>query len=242
MSLDKAIIKLPRLYVPSAIHTHGSIKCSQDQAHYLKNVLRRNAGDQLRVFNGTDGEWLCAIDTLGKKSCTLTPQSLLIAQPPLERRIHAYFAPIKKQRLDILIEKATELGATDLHPVITQNTENRKLSTERLHAQIIEAAEQCERLDIPMLHEAMTLDQLLVAPPDFVIYVALERNENTPPAKCILPNITGDCGVFTGAEGGFTQEEKERLAAAKPQITPICLGGNILRAETAMMKLLSLVV
>lgn len=209
----------------------------QEQAHYLKNVLRKNEGDYVRLFNGRGGEWLCALVNIGKKSALAEPKEQIRVQTTPARAIHAYFAPIKKARMDILIEKAVELGATHLHPVLTQNTEMRKLNVERLSAQIIEAAEQCERLSLPELAPATDIYKALSNLP-CPLYAAIERGDYKE-ARDILPR-EGDIAILTGPEGGFTEEEITFLLNHK-NMTPVSLGKNILRAETALLKLLSLV-
>ncbi|MBU0799644.1 MAG: 16S rRNA (uracil(1498)-N(3))-methyltransferase, partial [Alphaproteobacteria bacterium] len=110
-------IKLPRLYVDHELTAGHIVTFGEDQAHYLRAVLRQNPGDRVRVFNGRDGEYICTLDTVGKKAVTGTATDQLCAQPPAPLALHLYFAPIKKARMDMLIEKAVELGATHLHPV-----------------------------------------------------------------------------------------------------------------------------
>ena len=203
--------------------------------HYLKTVLRRQEGDFIRVFNGIDGEYTAEITTLGKKTGTTTLVEKLKDQPTAAPHVHLLFAPIKKARLEILIEKAVELGVTDLHPVLTMRTENRKLNIERLRAQIIEAAEQCERLDIPQFHAIQKLETVITKwDKTSEIFWANERGENTPLNRCRAQNYA----FLIGPEGGFTNEEAEMLYKVT-NITPISLGKRIYRAETAAMLCLS---
>lgn len=245
MSEPKEFIKLPRLYVEASLAASQVVPLSADQGHYLRNVLRRVVGDSVRLFNGRDGEWLADISVLDKKLCVVTPSQCLKPQPELKRRVALYFAPIKKARLDWLIEKAVELGATDLHPVLTQFTELRVLNEDRLHAQIIEASEQCERLDLPRLHSMIKLQEIS-AP----VLACLEREGNCPSLQEILPPSQGGrtkeggieniptLSVLIGPEGGFSADESAWLKKS-PFVTCVSLGDTILRAETASIYALS---
>ncbi|MCB9983830.1 MAG: 16S rRNA (uracil(1498)-N(3))-methyltransferase [Rhodospirillales bacterium] len=231
----KAIHKTPRLHIDTALDKNAPVELPTDQTHYLKSVLRLEDGQSVRLFNGRDGEWLCRVETLGKKTGTLIPEHRLKSQPAPSRTLHLLFAPIKKHRMDFLIEKAVELGVTDLHPVITDHTQTHKLNEQRLHAQIIEAAEQCERMSLPKLHPLAKLDNKLndwhVAHP---IYWAAERIENIRP----LTEIESPQTFLIGPEGGFSQNEFTFLSNNK-NIIPVSLGNNILRAETAALYCLS---
>ncbi len=220
--------KLPRIYVEAPLGDGLSVPLDADQAHYLKNVMRRNDGDPLRIFNGRDGEWRANLSNLSKKGGTLDLSYIIKPQPPLSRRVHLYFAPVKKTAMDWMIEKAVELGATDLHPVLTQNTEVRKLNDERLTKQVLEAAEQCERLFIPVLHPILPLERAFN--PDIPVLACIER-ENTPDISRSVPK-NGDIGILIGPEGGFTAEEKSFLRE-KAGVTAVSLGDSVLRAETA---------
>lgn len=235
--MDKTIIKSPRLYIDQDLKSGLSIELGSAQAHYLKNVLRKNEDDLLRLFNGRDGEWVGAIESLSKKSAVVALSEQLRAQSMLKKRVHIFFPPIKKNRLDFLIEKAVELGATDLQPVLTQNTETRKINGERLKAQITEAAEQCERLDIPKLHDLCDFKNAVIQTKIETI-CAIERYD----AKEIKDMQINDeeIGFLAGPEGGFTAEEIEWLNS-NDQITAVSLGQNILRSETAFVKFLSFI-
>jgi 16S rRNA (uracil1498-N3)-methyltransferase len=232
--------KLPRLYVNHALEESAEVSLSSDQAHYLLTVLRRKNEDQIRLFNGQEGEWLGVLHIQNKKSATVTIQQKIKAQPLSDRRIHLFFAPIKKQRMDWLIEKAVELGTTDFHPVLTQNTETRKINTGRIEKQIFEAAEQCERLKIPKLHPLSslftTLDRLGTQA-SFSIYACLERAD-APPLQNFSPNRSS-YGLLIGPEGGFTQDEKTKISAHKA-VQTVSLGETVLRCETAAVKALIL--
>jgi 16S rRNA (uracil1498-N3)-methyltransferase len=184
-----------------------------------------------------DGEFLARIEAVDKKAVTFTIEQSLRKPRVAPRKIHLLFAPIKKERMDFLIEKAVELGATDLHPVLTQNTDIRKINEERLQAQMIEAAEQCERMDIPALHAVDDLFKILALwNRNIPVVAALERFGADP---LLVQTISGDCAVLIGPSGGFTQDEKEKLAALG-FVRPVSLGENILRSETAAAAALAI--
>lgn len=232
-------IKLPCLYVDEELAEGRSFALTEDQAHYLRAVMRREAGDKVRVFNGRQGQWLAAIVTLDKKGCVVSPESLLRPQTPPGRAVHLIFAPIKKARLEDMISKAVELGVTDFHPVLTRHTENRHLNEDRIRAQVTEAAEQCERLTLPIWHDVTELPKLLGRWPATIPVVgALEREEGLPPLRSALPR--GDVAFIIGPEGGFAQEEKDMIRRCK-FVSPVHLGPRVLRSETAALVCLAAV-
>ncbi len=229
--MNEDLSKAPRLYVSADLQTGASVVLPDNQAHYLKNVMRTGVGDAVRLFNGRDGEWHATIQSFDKKKAVLTLESQTRPQPPPRRPVHLLFAPIKKARFEWLIEKAVELGATDLHPVITNRTEVRQINAERTMAQIIEAAEQCERLDVPVLNDIMPLKARLGSwPQDIPLLVGLERADAMP-LKNALP-AAGPLAFLIGPEGGFSAEERE-YPGNLPFLKPVSLGPDILRAETA---------
>lgn len=229
--------KLPRLYTTEALAAKTLIPLEAGQAHYLHNVLRRKEGDFIRLFNGKDGEWLGQLQDLNKKGGNAELTERLSAQPVLKRRVHLLFTPIKKHRMDWMIEKIVELGATDLHPVLTQNTEVRKINAERMEAQIFEATEQCERFVIPALHPLEALDKKLAAwPQDMKVLACLERHDAPHIHKSGITR-NDDVAFLIGPEGGFTAEEKTKIAEI---CKPVTLGNTVLRCETAAIKALIL--
>jgi len=231
------IFKLPRLYTEYPLSDKVVIPLHDGQAHYLKNVLRRQDGDHVRLFDGENGEWLGQLQSLTKKSGQVAIEEQTVKQPKDARRIHLLFAPIKKNRMDWLIEKAVELGTTDFHPIVTQNTEVRKINDERLRTQIFEASEQCERLEIPKLHEIQKLNPKLESwNQDIPVLACLERF-NAPHIHKSGIQQKSDVGFIIGPEGGFTTDEKE--AISNMAIT-VSLGKVILRCETAVVKALVL--
>ncbi|MDB5491051.1 MAG: methyltransferase family protein [Micavibrio sp.] len=228
---DDDLFKLPRLYIDAPIQKDRVVPLSADQAHYFKTVLRRQDGDNVRIFNGRDGEFLCVLQEMTKKGGTAFAERQTREQPADSSAVHLFFAPIKKSRMDWLVEKAIELGATDLHPVVTQNTEVRELNTKRLMQQMQEAAEQCERLDLPVLHDLIKLNTLAAqAPKDTVLLAALERGDTQPVTDVIRPGQS--IAILIGPEGGFTAQESTWIQTQSGWV-PVSLGPRILRSETA---------
>lgn len=212
------------------------LSLAESQAHYLRNVLRKQPGDGARIFNGRDGEWLATIQEAGKKAVRLECASKILAQPDAGSSIRLIFAPIRKNRMDFLIEKSVELGVTRLSPVLTRHTENRHVNMERLHSQIVEAAEQCERLDIPQLDALQPL-QSVFADDGETILACLERAD--APALHMTA-MDGDIGLLIGPEGGFSSDEAAYLSS-QPRCRPVSLGDRILRSETAALAGLALI-
>lgn len=220
---DKAYFTLPRLYINGDLD--GSVTLSKSQAHYLKTVLRRSKGDAVRVFNGQDGEYYAELS--GNASLAILEKTK--PQPQNKIRVHMIFAPLKKDRMRMMIEKCTELGVTDFHPIITARTEVKITKPQRYRQQIIEACEQSERLDIPEFHASETLHTCInnwshEAP----IYAALERHKENAP----LFNKDEPIAFCIGPVGGFNDDEHEFLSQHK-HVRAISLGQSILRAETA---------
>jgi 16S rRNA (uracil1498-N3)-methyltransferase len=227
--LIKDWAKLPRLFTENDLAPDAQIILEEGQAHYFRTVLRRQEGDQFRVFNGRDGEFTAQISVLTKKSAAATAQQKIKDQPPSSGQIHLLFAPIKKQRMNFLIEKAVELGITSLHPVLTARTEMRAINEDRLRAQIIEAAEQCERMDIPVLHPLTPLAAKVRASiTKNKLLWAAERSDS----PLIYSIKQKDWAFLIGPEGGFDPVEVEFLSQ-NPRVTPISLGNTVYRAETA---------
>lgn len=226
-----------RLYVTDALSAGGSIMLADDQAHYLRHVLRLETGQAVALFNGRDGEFRAIIAEVSKKGVRLDLASQLRPQQPAAD-VWLCFAPIKQGRIEMIIEKATELGVGRLLPVITRRTQMQKVNTERLAAHAREAAEQCERLDVPEVAHSVTLEKLLQAwPQDRQLFVCVERND----APTLLAVALGNdpCALLIGPEGGFAPEEVQQIAAL-PQVVTVSLGPRILRAETAAIAALAI--
>lgn len=236
--MTNSYYKYPRLFIDFPLIDKGDVPLEQPHVHYLKNVLRKEVGQGLRIFNGRDGEWLAEVSELSKKLGVAALQKKTQDQPEHERKIHLIFSPIKKQRMDFVIEKAVELGVTDIHPVLMKRTENRKLNTDRIESQIIEAAEQCERLTIPTLHPLIDLRKFLSDwKEDTTIYACIERID-TKPLHDYSETFEEKSAFLIGPEGGFDDEEIHHITAHKAT-KPVTLGPKILRAETAALYCLS---
>lgn len=230
----------PRLYVDAGIIPGGFVPLNDAQTHYLKNVMRCQLGDQVRLFNGRDGEVQATIADLSKNHAGVNVVSMLRPQTPPTRRIHVMFTPLSKDRLDFVIEKSVELGATDLHPIVTDQADIRKINDDRVRAQVIEAAEQCERLTVPVLHMIMPIDQKLAGwNEDCTVFAAIERAG--APLMRTLPRAVfhgRDSAILVGPAGGFSAPEKEWIPNV-PGVQPVSLGDHILRADTAVLAMLS---
>ena len=224
--------KSPRLYNRQNLSSGAALTIDGASAHYLHNVMRMKAGDALRLFNENDGEFAAIITESHKKSVTLKIGDQRRAPETPKRRVHLFFAPLKKNRMDFMIEKAVELGVTDFHPILTDHTEVRKLKTERLHSQIIEAAEQCERMNMPTLHDMTPLITLITRPPESIILLACLERHDGEFIDTALTKVKGDVGFIIGPVGGFSEKENTKMLETAA-LTPISLGSDILRAETA---------
>jgi 16S rRNA (uracil1498-N3)-methyltransferase len=217
-------LTIPRIFVADDLAAGASITGSKAHAHYLANVLRRAVGDRLHLFNGRHGEFAARIATLHRGHVEFAIETQLRPQAS-EPDIWLVFAPLKRDQTDLLVQKATELGAAALHPVLTERTNTARLNLDRLQAIAVEAAEQSERLTIPTLHPPRPLRDLLADwSPDRILAAALERTEGPPPVA--------QGALLIGPEGGFSPQELDVLRAA-PFIQPVSLGPRILRAETA---------
>ncbi|MEK9971622.1 MAG: 16S rRNA (uracil(1498)-N(3))-methyltransferase [Ferrovibrio sp.] len=226
-----------RLYVTDALTSGASVMLADDQAHYLRHVLRLQPGEAIAMFNGRDGEFRATIAEAGKKACRLDVGVQLRPQQPASD-VWLCFAPIKQGRIEMIVEKATELGVGRLLPVITRRTQMQKVNAERLAAHAREAAEQCERLDVPEVAPAVTLEKLMGDwPKGRKLFVCAERRN----ASSLLEAAKGEgaCALLVGPEGGFAPEELDGLAAL-PQVVPVSLGSRILRAETAAIAALAI--
>jgi 16S rRNA (uracil1498-N3)-methyltransferase len=221
---------LPRLYVETPLTAGALVELGADQANYLGNVMRLKEGDRLLLFDGTSGEWLAEIAEAGKRRMTLSvvePTRLQEGVPDL----WLAFAPVKKGRVDWLVEKAVELGVARLQPVVTRRTIVDKLNLERMRAHIIEAAEQCGRTSLAEIDGPLKLETWLKSrDPARILYFADETGGEGA-TGAFEP---GPALILTGPEGGFTPEEASLVRAA-PNARPISLGPRILRAETAAL-------
>jgi 16S rRNA (uracil1498-N3)-methyltransferase len=225
-----------RLFVEADLAAGAAVTLTPAQAHQLAAVLRQAPGDPLRLFNGRDGEWLATIESLTRKAAVARASDHLQPQP-VEAEISLCFAPIKQARLDWLVEKATELGASRLTPVITRRTQVPRVNPDRLRAIAVEAAEQCERLTVPKIDPAVALDRFLAAWPAGRPLVTCIERQGAPLLRAAVP--PPPFGILIGPEGGFAPEEVAVLAE-RVDVKPVSLGPRILRAETAGLAALAM--
>lgn len=231
--------KLHRLHVATGLSGDAEIVLDRDQSHYIGTVLRKQPSDELLVFNGRDGEWLAQVSTIARKAATLRLREMTRPQPA-EGDLHYCFAPLKTARLDYMIQKAVELGASVLQPVITQHTQNARTTTERMRANAIEAAEQCGALMVADVREPVRLDRLLAGWEPERRLVFCDEAANGGPIESLSAIEEAALAVLVGPEGGFSDAERRQLSAL-PFVTAISLGPRILRADTAAVAALTLV-
>jgi 16S rRNA (uracil1498-N3)-methyltransferase len=229
-----------RLYCETDLTAQALISLGESQAHYLRSVVRMSIGDAVLVFNGRDGEWLAEITELGKKRAALVLQNQTRPQDEAGD-IMLLLAPIKRDRLDYLAQKATEMGANHLLPVITKRTQNSKLNIERLQANAIEAAEQCNLLHVPQIEAPRRLDQILADWPSDRSIIFCDEHADLEQGLSDLQHLKGQkIAILIGPEGGFDEAERAGLLARKDTVA-VSLGPRILRADTALVAALALV-
>ncbi len=221
---------LPRLFVDEMLAEGASVTVD---GNYLAAVLRLGPGDKVKLFDDRTGEWLAGIVEAGKKRVTLRVEERLREREEVPD-LWLLFAPVKRGRIDWLVEKATELGVARLLPVITRRTIVDRLNLERLRAHAVEAAEQCERTALPELEAPRKLDAVLKSwPGDRPLYFADEAGGDA------FAPVPGPAAILIGPEGGFTDEERAAIRAL-PQARPVSLGPRILRADTAALAAVAL--
>lgn len=230
----------PRLFVDAPLAQDGRVELDRDQSNYLGNVLRLAAGAEVLAFNGRDGEWQAAIE--GRKR----PDGLVILQQtrPQDRLpdLAYIFAPLKHARLDYMVQKAIEMGAASLQPVLTRFTQASRVNTERMRANVVEAAEQCGILSIATVAEPVPLERFLTqrATGRLLIFCD-EAAELENPIRSLQAARAGEgIDVLIGPEGGFAEEERV-LLLRQPKILRLALGPRIMRADTAAVAALALV-
>jgi len=231
----------PRLFVDASLEPGQTVALDRNQGNYLGNVLRLAAGDSILVFNGRDGEWQARI--AGRKR----PDSLEVVsqtRPQDQLPDIAYvFAPLKHARLDYMVQKAVEMGASALQPVLTRFTQVSRVNSERMRANVIEAAEQCGILSLASVAEPAPLERYLSQRAlDRLLVFCDEAAEVEDPIQSLQQARASGHGIdiLIGPEGGFAEEERA-LLLRQPRILRLALGPRILRADTAAVAALALV-
>jgi 16S rRNA (uracil1498-N3)-methyltransferase len=227
-----------RLFVATDLAGGLSVGLEPSQAHYVKSVLRIAPGSVVALFNGRDGEWLGRVDGLGKGWCSVT----LFEQSRRQEAsgdLWLVFAPVKRGRIDFLVEKATELGVAALHPVHTRHTMVERVNLERLRVHAVEAAEQTERLSVPEIAEPEPLERLMARWPAARRLLLCDESGASPPiAEALAGAAPGAWAVLVGPEGGFAETELDALKKL-PFVCPVGLGPRVLRTDTAALAALA---
>ncbi|MPZ40637.1 MAG: 16S rRNA (uracil(1498)-N(3))-methyltransferase [Rhizobiales bacterium] len=237
--------RLPRLFIDARLAAGQRLALDGVQANYLKNVLRLKAGDPVLAFNGRDGEWRASLADAGKRSAALTVDEQTRAQTP-PSDLHYLFAPLKHARLDYMVQKVVEMGASRLQPVLTQHGQVARVNLERMRANAIEAAEQCGILTIPEIFEPMSFERMIAAHDPSRVLVFCDEAADVRDPVAALAAVRKDSqdrpplAVLIGPEGGFADHECAALTAL-PNVIRLALGPRILRADTAAVAALALV-
>jgi 16S rRNA (uracil1498-N3)-methyltransferase len=217
------------------------------QGHYLAGVLRLAAGDRVLAFNGTDGEWLCAFAPVGKKNALRVEHQARPQTAPGD--LHYLFAPLKRARLDYMVQKAVEMGVSRLQPVMSRHTQPERINLERMRANAVEAAEQCGILSLPEIMPPLALERAIVAlDQERHLVFCDEEAPAGDPVAALVRDLAGEAGapsarplaVLIGPEGGFDDAERAFLLR-RPHTSRIALGPRILRADTAAVAALAIV-
>jgi 16S rRNA (uracil1498-N3)-methyltransferase len=229
----------PRLFLDSPLGPTGDIALAREQAHYLVHVLRLGPGDVVEVFNSVNGAWLAYLTDVGKKGASIRCERLVSAvTPPPD--IDYLFAPLKHTRLDYMVQKATELGVRRLRPVMTARTIAERVNLDRMRANAVEAAEQCNLVFVPEVLEPEDLNKAIAAwdPARRLIFCDETATQASPVQA--LQGMAPPAAVLVGPEGGFTDGERAMLRGL-PYVTGISLGPRILRADTVAIAALAVV-
>src|SRR5271169_5786375 len=232
--------RTPRVFLNIPLAAGRTASFDRAQANYLFNVLRLKQGDELLLFNGCDGEWRARITGTGKRMPTATIGERLREQTrPLN--LHFLFAPLKHARLDYLVQKAVEMGASRLQPVITRHTQVARVNLDRMRANVIEAAQQCGILNIPEVANPVEF-KAAVGPDDRLLVFCDEDAAVKDPVAALAAaaRARAPVAVLIGPEGGFAAQEREALLR-RPNVVRLALGPRILRADTAAVAALALV-
>jgi 16S rRNA (uracil1498-N3)-methyltransferase len=228
-----------RLFVQDDLAAGRDVVLAADHAHYLVNVMRQGVGAPLALFNGRDGEWRAVIVEASKRACRVALEAKTRDQTSTPD-VELIVAVVKRARLETIVEKAAELGAARVRPVLTARTNADRVRTDRLAAIMIEAAEQCERLEIPAIDEPEKLDRLLDRWDASRRLIFCDEGGDAADALTALGVLaSGPAAILIGPEGGFSPEERARLRSM-PGVVAVTLGPRILRADTAAIAALTL--
>ncbi|CDZ66187.1 Ribosomal RNA small subunit methyltransferase E [Neorhizobium galegae bv. orientalis] len=236
----RANFRMQRLFIEAPLGAGARHEVSSEQFNYLANVLRMEEGSAILLFNGRDGEWKAKITYPTRKKIVLEAIEETRPQPP-GSDLHYLFAPLKVGRLDYLVQKAVEMGAGFIQPVMTQHVQGKITSMDRLQANVVEAAEQCGILSVPEVASPKKLGDLLDTwPRDRRIIFCDEGDEGQNPLPILSAIKESRLALLVGPEGGFSDEERERLRSLS-FVTAIPLGPRILRADTAAVAALAVI-
>jgi 16S rRNA (uracil1498-N3)-methyltransferase len=242
--------RTPRLYVDAPLGAGARVPLDAGAGNYLRNVLRLAAGEAVLAFNGREGEWHASLAETGKRALSLTigeqsrPQTHALD-------LHYLFAPLKHARLDYMVQKAVEMGAARLAPVLTRHAQVARVNLARMQANAIEAAEQCGILTLPEIAAPVTLDRMIAErdPGRLIVFCDEDAEVKDPVAALLAARERAGLragapspplAVLVGPEGGFADEERAALIAL-PNVVRLALGPRILRADTAAVAALALV-
>jgi 16S rRNA (uracil1498-N3)-methyltransferase len=233
--------RTPRIYLDAPLAEGAEVALDRDQANYLRNVLRLGQGDAVLAFNGRDGEWRAELSGSGKRALAVVAKERARAQPP-PGDLHFLFAPLKHARLDYLVQKAVEMGASRLQPVITRHTQVTRVNTTRMRANVIEAAEQCGILSVPEVAEPMAFARVTEGAGSgrLLVFCDEDADVKDPVAALAAAPAGLPLSVLIGPEGGFADDERAALLK-RPNVVRLTLGPRILRADTAGVAALALV-
>ncbi|MBB4104235.1 16S rRNA (uracil(1498)-N(3))-methyltransferase [Allorhizobium borbori] len=236
----RANFRLQRLHIEDALHAGAAVAANADQFNYLANVLRLEDGAEILLFNGRDGEWRATLSFPTRKKIVLIAAEQTRAQTPMPD-LHYLFAPLKTGRMDYMVQKAVEMGAGVMQPVMTQHVQGKITSMERLRANVIEAAEQCGVISVPVLEAPVRLRDLLDRWDASRRILFCDEGEATNNPLPVLQALKGTpVALLIGPEGGFSEEERLWLRGLS-FVTAIPLGTRILRADTAAVAAMALV-
>jgi 16S rRNA (uracil1498-N3)-methyltransferase len=236
--------RTPRLFLDAALAPGARVVLDRAQANYLVNVMRVRAGEGVLVFNGREGEWRASLVIEGSKRAALAvSEQTRLQTPPTD--LHYLFAPLKAARLDYMVQKAVEMGASRLQPVLTRHTQVQRVNLARMRANAVEAAEQCGILHLAEIGEPTTLAKAVGACEPSRLLVFCDEDAEVRDPVAALAAARGSGGpvplvVLIGPEGGFTEEERAGLMQ-RPKVVRLSLGPRILRADTAAVAALALV-